>query len=275
MRERHLAVLWWYIYGHAQSDQCLLRQKSSQAPLQTVNSCFPPETVRLYAEIMLATRTLLSKKALTIISRQPACFVHQGDYGNWGNTNVAVVSSVLIYPMGLICIYMGTVLSLCASMHSRFSQDVDGGMGLMSMKGCSEYQHIRIFTLFSSYLLTETTSDFSPQHYVPPEPERRSLPDVRSQSAADACDRSHEKAARLRGEPVGTTRDWAHEMGPTLSATFSVTDCVWPFHRNMMMESARFSHGQGKMQMQDLSVLDANSFDAVIFPGGHGIIKNL
>lgn len=43
----------------------------------------------------------------------------------------------------------------------------------------------------------------------------------------------------------------------------------------MMMESARFSHGQGMMQMQDLSKLDVNSFDAVIFPGGHGIIKNL
>ncbi|KAF3851100.1 hypothetical protein F7725_012872 [Dissostichus mawsoni] len=46
-------------------------------------------------------------------------------------------------------------------------------------------------------------------------------------------------------------------------------------NRNMMMESARFSHGQGMMQMQDLSKLDINSFDAVIFPGGHGIIKNL
>ena len=41
---------------------------------------------------MLATRTLLSKQTLAVISRQPACFVHQGDYGNWGNTNVAVVS---------------------------------------------------------------------------------------------------------------------------------------------------------------------------------------
>ncbi|KAK1893311.1 ES1 protein mitochondrial [Dissostichus eleginoides] len=29
------------------------------------------------------------------------------------------------------------------------------------------------------------------------------------------------------------------------------------------------------MQMQDLSKLDVNSFDAVIFPGGNGIIKNL
>lgn len=42
-----------------------------------------------------------------------------------------------------------------------------------------------------------------------------------------------------------------------------------------MMESARFSHGQGMMQMQDLSKLDVNSFDAVIFPGGHGVTKNL
>lgn len=46
-------------------------------------------------------------------------------------------------------------------------------------------------------------------------------------------------------------------------------------NRNMMMESARFSHGQGLMQMHDLSKLDPNSFDAVIFPGGHGITKNL
>ena len=43
----------------------------------------------------------------------------------------------------------------------------------------------------------------------------------------------------------------------------------------MMVEAARFSHGQEKMQMQDLSKLDASSFDAVIFPGGHGITKNL
>lgn len=41
---------------------------------------------------MLATRTLLSKQTLAVLSRQPACFVHHGDYGNWGNTNIAVVS---------------------------------------------------------------------------------------------------------------------------------------------------------------------------------------
>ncbi|PWA19781.1 hypothetical protein CCH79_00006904 [Gambusia affinis] len=56
---------------------------------------------------MLATRTLLSKQTLTAVSHQPACFVHQGEYGYWGNTKVAV--------------------------------DVDGGMEVMSMKEYSEY----------------------------------------------------------------------------------------------------------------------------------------
>lgn len=46
-------------------------------------------------------------------------------------------------------------------------------------------------------------------------------------------------------------------------------------HRNVMVEAARFSHGQGATQMQDLSKLDVNSFDGIIFPGGHGVIKNL
>ncbi|XP_077416386.1 ES1 protein, mitochondrial [Vanacampus margaritifer] len=46
-------------------------------------------------------------------------------------------------------------------------------------------------------------------------------------------------------------------------------------NRNMMVESARFSHNEGMMQMQDLSKLDVDAFDAVIFPGGHGVIKNL
>lgn len=46
-------------------------------------------------------------------------------------------------------------------------------------------------------------------------------------------------------------------------------------HRNMMVEAARFSHGQGATQMQDLSKLDVNSFDGIIFPGGQGVIKNL
>lgn len=50
---------------------------------------------------------------------------------------------------------------------------------------------------------------------------------------------------------------------------------LFPLCRNVMMESARFSHGQGTMQMNDLSKLDVSSFDAVIFPGGHGIVKNL
>ncbi|KAG7489905.1 hypothetical protein JOB18_023144 [Solea senegalensis] len=46
-------------------------------------------------------------------------------------------------------------------------------------------------------------------------------------------------------------------------------------NRNVMLESSRFSHGQGQMQMHDLNKLDVNSFDGVIFPGGHGIVKNL
>ncbi|XP_028649246.1 ES1 protein, mitochondrial [Erpetoichthys calabaricus] len=41
--------------------------------------------------------------------------------------------------------------------------------------------------------------------------------------------------------------------------------------RNVMIESARLARGK----MQDLSRLDVNSFDAVIFPGGYGITKNL
>uniref|UniRef100_A0AAV2MT43 Uncharacterized protein n=1 Tax=Knipowitschia caucasica TaxID=637954 RepID=A0AAV2MT43_KNICA len=41
------------------------------------------------------------------------------------------------------------------------------------------------------------------------------------------------------------------------------------------MESARFSRGQGMMQMNDLSNLDVKNFDAVIFLGGHGVTKNL
>ena len=41
---------------------------------------------------MLASRAILSKQTLNVLARQPACFVHQGDHGNWGNTNIAVVS---------------------------------------------------------------------------------------------------------------------------------------------------------------------------------------
>ncbi|XP_057687866.1 ES1 protein, mitochondrial [Corythoichthys intestinalis] len=46
-------------------------------------------------------------------------------------------------------------------------------------------------------------------------------------------------------------------------------------NRNVMVESARFGHNEGMTQMQDLAKLDVNAFDAVIFPGGHGVIKNL
>lgn len=88
--------------------------------------------------IMLATRTLLSKQTLAVLSRQPACFVHHGDYGNWGNTNIAVVSETYEYGSGEI-ISVG-ILVICESlMCSRFSQDVAGGMGLMSTRESSEY----------------------------------------------------------------------------------------------------------------------------------------
>lgn len=42
-------------------------------------------------------------------------------------------------------------------------------------------------------------------------------------------------------------------------------------NRNVMIESARLARGK----MQDLSKLDVSSFDAVIFPGGYGVTKNL
>lgn len=87
---------------------------------------------------MLATRTLLSKQTLAVLSRQPACFVHHGDYGNWGNTNIAVVSET--YQYGISEIISVGITATCESlMCSRFSQDVAGGMGLMSTREYSEY----------------------------------------------------------------------------------------------------------------------------------------
>ncbi|XP_007907411.1 ES1 protein, mitochondrial [Callorhinchus milii] len=42
-------------------------------------------------------------------------------------------------------------------------------------------------------------------------------------------------------------------------------------NRNVMIESARLARGK----IQDLSRLEAGNFDAIIFPGGYGITKNL
>lgn len=85
----------------------------------------------------------------------------------------------------------------------------------------------------------------------------------------------------MRKQPASGENRWASKMGAVGVLTLSmvtwvhfVMNSVHP-RRNMMMEAARFGHGQGMTQMQDLSKLDVNSFDAVIFPGGHGIIKNL
>ena len=41
--------------------------------------------------------------------------------------------------------------------------------------------------------------------------------------------------------------------------------------RNVLIESARIARGN----IQDLSDFDANNFDAIIFPGGFGVAKNL
>ncbi|XP_068559911.1 ES1 protein, mitochondrial [Cebidichthys violaceus] len=139
---------------------------------------------------MLASRTLLSKQTLAVLSRQPACFVHQGDYGNWGNTNIAVVFS-----------------------------------------GCGWWDGTDVHEgVYTMYHLSRNGARF--QMFAPNQQQMHVMDHMRKQPGS--------------GE-----------------------------NRNMMMESARFSHGQGTMQMQDLSKLDVNSFDAVIFPGGHGVTKNL
>ncbi|XP_028434618.1 ES1 protein, mitochondrial [Perca flavescens] len=139
---------------------------------------------------MLASRTLLSKQTLAVLSRQPACFVHHGDYGNWGNTNIAVVFS-----------------------------------------GCGWWDGTDVHEgVYTMYHLSRNGARF--QMFAPNQQQMHVMDHMRKQPGS--------------GE-----------------------------NRNMMMEAARFSHGQGMTQMQDLSKLDINSFDAVIFPGGHGVTKNL
>ncbi|MGH0182461.1 UNVERIFIED_CONTAM: hypothetical protein FKN15_009527 [Acipenser sinensis] len=40
---------------------------------------------------MLASRALLVKQVAAVLTKQPVCLAHQsGDWGNWGNTNIAV-----------------------------------------------------------------------------------------------------------------------------------------------------------------------------------------
>ncbi|CAL8248613.1 unnamed protein product [Merluccius merluccius] len=139
---------------------------------------------------MFASKALLSKQTLNVLARQPACFVHHGDYGNWGNTNIAVVFS-----------------------------------------GCGWWDGTDVHeAVYTMYHLSRNGARF--QMFAP------------NQQQMNVVD--HMKKQPASGE-----------------------------NRNMMVEAARFSHGQEKMQMQDLSKLDASSFDAVIFPGGHGITKNL
>ncbi|KAG9354803.1 hypothetical protein JZ751_001516 [Albula glossodonta] len=140
---------------------------------------------------MLASRALLGKQVAAVLTRQPACLVHHGgDWGNWGNTNIAVVFS-----------------------------------------GCGWWDGTDIHeAAFTMYHLSRNGARF--QIFAPNQQQMHVMDHMKSQPAS--------------GE-----------------------------NRNMMVEAARFSHGQGMMQMQDLSKLDVNSFDAVIFPGGHGVTKNL
>ncbi|XP_030225344.1 ES1 protein, mitochondrial [Gadus morhua] len=139
---------------------------------------------------MIASRAILSKQTLNVLARQPACFVHQGDYGNWGNTNIAVVFS-----------------------------------------GCGWWDGTDVHeAVYTMYHLSRNGARF--QMFAPNQQQMNVIDHMKKQPAS--------------GE-----------------------------NRNMMVEAARFSHGQGQMQMQDLSKLDASSFDAIIFPGGHGITKNL
>ncbi len=44
-----------------------------------------------------------------------------------------------------------------------------------------------------------------------------------------------------------------------------------PEERNVLAESARIARGN----IKDLSALDMNDFDALVFPGGYGVAKNL
>ncbi|XP_056320440.1 ES1 protein, mitochondrial [Danio aesculapii] len=140
---------------------------------------------------MLASRALLAKQAAAMLVRQPACLMHHGgDWGNWGNTNIAVVFS-----------------------------------------GCGWWDGTDVHeAAYTMYHLSRNGARF--QIFAPNQQQMHVMDHMKMQPSSSD-------------------------------------------NRNMMMESARFSHGQGTMQMNDLSKLDANSFDAVIFPGGHGIVKNM
>ncbi|KAI7798377.1 ES1 protein [Triplophysa rosa] len=139
----------------------------------------------------MASRALLAKQTAAVLLRRPACLMHHGgDWGNWGNTNVAVVFS-----------------------------------------GCGWWDGTDVHeATYTMYHLSRNGARF--QIFAPNQQQMHVMDHVRMQPASSD-------------------------------------------NRNMMIESARFSHGQGMTQMKDLSKLDVNSFDAVIFPGGHGIVKNL
>lgn len=87
----------------------------------------------------------------------------------------------------------------------------------------------------------DSNSQLCLQHHVPPEPQRRSLPDVCSKPAADASDGPHEEAAGLWREPVGLSGNTdtlsegsGSQTGPVTSLTLHVytpdlTNSTWQY----------------------------------------------
>lgn len=126
---------------------------------------------------------------MAIVPRQGERLVHQGDWGNWGSSNIAVVYS-----------------------------------------GCGWWDGTDVHeAAYTMYHLSRNGARF--QLFAPNQQQMHVMDHMKKQPSGD--------------------------------------------NRNMLVESCRFTHGQNSMQVQDLSRLDVNTFDAIIFPGGHGIVKNL
>uniref|UniRef100_A0A672LL57 Es1 protein n=1 Tax=Sinocyclocheilus grahami TaxID=75366 RepID=A0A672LL57_SINGR len=110
---------------------------------------------------MLASRALLAKQAAAMLVRQPACLMHHGgDWGNWGNTNIAVVFSgcgwvrfKISFPISLFC--------------SFISKTIEGSLKqapfMVTLYNKVSFVNKLIMTnIFQQYLLTF--------HHVPLEP---------------------------------------------------------------------------------------------------------
>lgn len=92
--------------------------------------------------IMLASRAFLAKQAAAMLTRQPACLAHHGgDWGNWGNTNIAVVRRQnATHTRKMTRYWVSVWFWICDWICSwRFSQAAVGGTELTSMRLRSEY----------------------------------------------------------------------------------------------------------------------------------------